>query len=189
MKNTLTILTLTTLTILTINVNIAHATNEEKKVVFFDTNSELFYRIGGANRIRPPLTPDANVKIGFNNTANLGYSCGKFDISANFSKIMDDLKDGVDDAVNAVTNSANAAISSLPSLMLQRALPGVYDMFQEYKLDAETEIDLANKSCEEMEIEIARGENHTLIFFKLQSLRIGGKRLKKERYLQKRKKK
>jgi hypothetical protein len=49
---------------------------------------------------------------------------------------------GVDDAVNAVTNSANAAISSLPSLMLQRALPGVYDMFQEYKLDAETEIDL-----------------------------------------------
>jgi hypothetical protein len=54
--------------------------------------------------------------------------------------------------VNAVTNSANAAISSLPSLMLQRALPGVYDMFQEYKLDAETEIDLANKSCEEMEI-------------------------------------
>jgi hypothetical protein len=27
--------------------------------------------------------------------------------------------------------------------MLQRALPGVYDMFQEYKLDAETEIDLA----------------------------------------------
>jgi hypothetical protein len=38
-----------TLTILTINVNIAHATNEEKKVVFFDTNSELFYRIGGAD--------------------------------------------------------------------------------------------------------------------------------------------
>jgi hypothetical protein len=63
---------------------------------------------------------------------------------------MDDLKDGVDDAVNAVTNSANAAISSLPSLLLQRALPGVYDMFQEYKLDAETEIDIANKSCEEM---------------------------------------
>jgi hypothetical protein len=46
--------------------------------------------------------PDANVKIGFNNTANLGYSCGEFDISANFSKIMDDLKDGVDDAVNPV---------------------------------------------------------------------------------------
>jgi pyruvate/2-oxoglutarate dehydrogenase complex dihydrolipoamide dehydrogenase (E3) component len=33
-------------------------------------------------------------------------------------------------------------------------------MFQEYKLDAETEIDIANKSCEEMELEIARGEKY-----------------------------
>jgi hypothetical protein len=48
---------------------------------------------------------------------------------------------------------------------LQRALPGVYDMFQEYKLDAETEIDIANKSCEEMELEIARGENPYADFF------------------------
>jgi hypothetical protein len=159
MKNTLTILILATLVMSSTNAHAISDSNKEYESLFFDTNSELFYRIGGANRIRPPLTPDANVKIGFNNTANLGYSCGEFDISANFSKIMDDLKDGVDDAVNAVTNSANAAISSLPSLLLQRALPGVYDMFQEYKLDAETEIDLANKSCEEMEIEIARGEN------------------------------
>jgi hypothetical protein len=33
-----------------------------------------------------------------------------------FANIMNGLKDGVDDAVNAVTNSANAAIGSLPSL-------------------------------------------------------------------------
>jgi hypothetical protein len=78
---------------------------------------ELFYKIGGANRIRPPLTPDANVKIGLNGTTNLGYSCGEFDISANFANIMNGLKDGVDDAVNAVTNSANAAIGSLPMLL------------------------------------------------------------------------
>ncbi|CAB5500059.1 hypothetical protein AZO1586I_593 [Bathymodiolus thermophilus thioautotrophic gill symbiont] len=163
---TLTTLTLTILTILTINVKVAHAINiEDDKVVFFDTHPELFYKIGGANRIRPPLTPDANVKIGLNGTTNLGYSCGEFDISANFANIMDGLKDGVDDAVNAVTNSANAAIGSLPSLVLQRALPGVYDMFQEYKLDAETEIDIANKSCEEMELEIARGENPYADFF------------------------
>jgi hypothetical protein len=80
MKNTLTTLTFTTLTlttltltILTINVKVAHAiNNEDKKVVFFDTHPELFYKIGGANRIRPPLTPDANVKIGLNGTTNLG---------------------------------------------------------------------------------------------------------------------
>ena len=110
---TLTTLTLTILTILTINVKVAHAINiEDDKVVFFDTHPELFYKIGGANRIRPPLTPDANVKIGLNGATNLGYSCGEFDISANFANIMNGLKDGVDDAVNAVTNSSISAISN-----------------------------------------------------------------------------
>ena len=141
-----------------------HAANKNQ-TPFFDTNSKLFYEIGGANRIRRPLTPDANVTIGLNGTANLGYSCGKFDIGAAFQNMMDNFKDGSDDAVNAVTNTANAAISSLPSLTLQRAMPGLYDMFQEYKLNAETEINIANKSCQEMEAEIARGENPYADFF------------------------
>lgn len=137
----------------------------DEETPFFDTNSSLYYRIGGANRISPPLTRNTNVTLGLNGSVNLGYSCGQFDISAAFSNLMDNFKDGVDDAVNAVTNSANAAISSLPSLALQRSLPGVYSMFQEYKLDAETEINIANKSCEEMEAEIARGENPYADFF------------------------
>lgn len=152
---------LTTMIIMAI-LSIASNANAKKandKVPFFDTNSTLFYKIGGVNRIRPPLTTNTNVKIGLGGNANLGYSCGEFDISAAFSDIMDDFKDGADDAVNAVTNTATAAISSLPALILQRAMPGLYDMFQEYKLDAETEINIANKSCEEMESEIAKGEN------------------------------
>jgi len=155
--------TIITIAMLSIASNI-HAKAKDKEP-FFDTNSNLFYEIGGVNRIRPPLTPNANVKIGLNGSANLGYSCGEFDISAAFSDIMDDFKDGADDAVNAVTNTATAAISSLPALILQRAMPGLYDMFQEYKLDAETEINIANKSCEEMEAEIARGENPYADFF------------------------
>lgn len=134
---------------------------------FFTTNSYLFYKIGGANRVWQPLTPDTRVAIGTSGNANFGYSCGKFDISASFKNLMDNFKNGVDDAVNAVVNSANAAISSLPALTLQRALPGLYDMFQEYKLDAETEIKIANKSCEEMEAQIARGENPYAYFFQL----------------------
>lgn len=136
-----------------------YAITDDDKTLFFDTNPNLFYKIGGANRINPPLTPDTNVTIGLNGSANIGYSCGEFDISAAFSNLMNNFKNGVDDAVNAVTNTANAAISSLPSLTLQRAMPGLYDMFQEYKIDAETDINIANKSCQEMEAQIARGEN------------------------------
>ncbi len=164
--NTLTTIS-TALSVILMMSNIsAHAANAKKgQTPFFDTNSKLFYTIGGANRIRPPLTPDANVIIGVGGTANLGYSCGKFDIGAAFKNTMDNFKNGADDAVNAVTNSANAAISSLPALTLQRAMPGLYDMFQEYKLDAETEINIANKSCEEMEAQIAKGENPYADFF------------------------
>jgi hypothetical protein len=61
MKNTLTILILATLVMSSTNAHAISDSNKEYESLFFDTNSELFYRIGGANRIRPPLTPDANV--------------------------------------------------------------------------------------------------------------------------------
>ena len=154
-----TITTITTITAL-FTMNSAHAfVDDEDNALFFDTNPDLFYKIGGVNRIRQPLTPDTHVVIGLNGNANLGYSCGEFDISAAFSNLMDNFKNGVDDAVNSVVGTINAGITALPSLAIQRAMPGVYDMFQEYKLDAETDINLARTSCEEMEAQIARGEN------------------------------
>jgi hypothetical protein len=69
MKNTLTILTLTTLTILTINVNIAHATNEEKKVVFFFEKFALISNLPQeyprlAVLLKPILTLASGVKGG-----------------------------------------------------------------------------------------------------------------------------
>ena len=141
-------------------MNSAHAlVGDEDKILFFDTNPDLFYKIGGVNRIRQPLTPDTHIAIGLKGNANLGYSCGEFDISAAFSNLMDNFKNGVDDAVNSVVGTINAGITALPALAIQRAMPGVYDLFQEYKLDAETDINLARTSCEEMEAQIAQGEN------------------------------
>lgn len=157
--------TITTIAIVLSTTTIVVYADDKDQGYFFDTNNQIFYKIGGVNRIRPPLTPDANITLGIGGNANLGYSCGKFDISAAFSNLMDNFKNGADDAVNAVTNTANAAISSLPALTLQRAMPGLYDMFQEYKLDAETDINIANKSCQEMEADIARGDNPYADFF------------------------
>ena len=140
-------------------MNTAHALVGEDQALFFDTNPDLFYKIGGVNRIRQPLTPDTHIAIGLKGNANMGYSCGEFDISAAFSNLMNNFKNGVDDAVNSVVGTINAGITALPALAIQRAMPGVYDLFQEYKLDAETDINLARTACEEMEAQIARGEN------------------------------
>ena len=150
--STMATITLTTAALFTMNS--AHALVGEDQALFFDTNPDLFYKIGGVNRIRQPLTPDTHIAIGLKGDANLGYSCGEFDISAAFSNLMDNFKNGVDDAVNSVVGTINAGITALPSLAIQRAMPGVYDMFQEYKLDAETDINLARTSCEEMELNV-----------------------------------
>ena len=61
--------------------------------------------------------------------------------------------------VNAMTAAASAAIASLPALILQRANPGLYDMFQNALLQAKETMQLATKSCEQMEAEIAKGKN------------------------------
>jgi integrating conjugative element protein (TIGR03755 family) len=168
-KNTIYTLIITIATLFTINNAYAeftiknNYTNEESP--FFDTNSSLFYKIGGANTVRQPLTPKTNVVLGFDASVDIGYSCGKFDIKKAFSNLMNNFKNGVDDAVNSVVGTINAGITALPALGIQRAMPGVYDMFQEYKIDAETEIGIANKSCEEMEAQIAQGENPYAEFF------------------------
>lgn len=153
---------ITTITLLT-TINNAHAFVDvdinNNKPVFFDTNPDLFYKIGGVSRLRQPLTPNTNVRIDLGGRANLGYSCGEFDISAAFANLMDNFKNGVDDAVNSVVGTINAGVSALPALVVQRAMPGVYDMFQEYKLDAETDISIARASCEQIEAQIAQGDN------------------------------
>jgi hypothetical protein len=123
-----TLSTMTTITVALSTVNNAHALVDEDKILFFDTNPDLFYKIGGVNRIRQPLTPDTHITIGLKGNANLGYSCGEFDISAAFSNLMDNFKNGVDDAVNSVVGTINAGITALPALAIQRAMPGVYDI-------------------------------------------------------------
>src|SRR5690606_12411317 len=55
--------------------------------------------------------------------------------------------------------AATNAIAALPALILQRANPGLYDLFQNALLKAEETMHIATKSCETMEAEIARGKN------------------------------
>ena len=64
---------------------------------------------------------------------------------------LNDIGAGIDNMMNAMTAAASAAIAALPALILQRANPGLYDMFQNALLQAEETMQLATKSCEQME--------------------------------------
>jgi len=123
-------------------------------------DSLWYYEIGGAEPVSAPANPSVvSVTLGGSAQLGLGYSCGKFDPVAAVTNTLNNIGAGVDNMMNAMTAAASAAIASLPALILQRANPGLYDMFQNALLKAEETMQLATKSCEQMEAEIAQGKN------------------------------
>jgi integrating conjugative element protein (TIGR03755 family) len=123
-------------------------------------NSLWYYEIGGARAASVPANPNAvtttvrgSLKLG------LGYSCAKFDPVLGVANALNNIKAGADRMMDAMVNAATSAIASLPALILQRANPGLYDLFQNALLRAEETVALATKNCEQMETEIAQGKN------------------------------
>jgi len=123
-------------------------------------DSFWYYEIGGAQPVSVPANPAvASVTLGGSVQLGLGYSCAKFDPVAAVKHTLNDIGAGVDNMLNAMTAAATSAIAALPALILQRANPGLYDLFQNALLGAEETLQLATKSCELMEAEIAQGKN------------------------------
>ena len=119
-----------------------------------------YYEIGGAEPVSLPANPKVtSVTLGGSVQLGLGYSCAAFDPVAAVSNSLNNIGAGVDNIMNAMTAAASSAIAALPALILQRANPGLYDLFQNALLKAEQTMQLATKSCEVMEAEIARGKN------------------------------
>jgi|TARA_R110002124_G_scaffold14345_6_gene64069 integrating conjugative element protein (TIGR03755 family) len=119
-----------------------------------------YYEIGGAEPVSVPANPAVvSVTLGGSAQLGLGYSCGKFDPVAAVTNTLNSIGAGVDNMMNAMTAAATSAIAALPALILQRANPGLYDLFQNALIKAEETMQLATKSCEQMEAEIAQGKN------------------------------
>ncbi|MEX2259810.1 MAG: integrating conjugative element protein [Woeseia sp.] len=123
-------------------------------------DSLWYYEIGGAEPVSLPANPEVtSLTLGGSAELGLGYSCAAFDPLVAVSNSLNDIGAGVDNMMDAMTDAASSAIAALPALILQRANPGLYDLFQNALLKAEQTVQLATKSCETMEAEIARGKN------------------------------
>jgi integrating conjugative element protein (TIGR03755 family) len=119
-----------------------------------------YYEIGGAEPVSPPANPSVvSATLGGSASLTWGHRCGKFDPTVSVTHTLNQIAAGADQMMNAMTNAATAAIAALPALILQRANPGLYDLFQNALLRAEATLELATKSCEQMEAEIAAGKN------------------------------
>lgn len=123
-------------------------------------DSLWYYEIGGAQAIARPANPRAQtVTVNGSIELGLGYSCGKFDPVLSVSNILNDISRGAENMVNAMVLAARAAIANLPAYILQRANPGLYDLFQNALLKAEETVNLVTKTCEQMEYEMAHGKD------------------------------
>jgi len=122
--------------------------------------SWLYYEIGGGRGYWATPNPNqTSVTIGAGAELGLGYSCAAFDPVMSVTNQINQLRDGIDAMSNQMVAAANAAIAALPAYILQRANPGLYDLFQNALLRAEETFSLATKTCEQMEAEIARGHD------------------------------
>ena len=123
-------------------------------------DSLWYYEIGGAQPVSAPANPSVvSVTLGGSAQLGAGYSCGKFDPVAAVTNTLNEIGAGVDRMMGAMTAAATSAIAALPALILQRANPGLYDLFQNALIKAEETLRLATRSCEQMEAEIAQGRN------------------------------
>lgn len=138
------------------SVNVLHAQGMTEVP---HTDGMLYYKIGGGRHITIPPSMTITT-INLSASASLtGLNCGRFDLGASVEASLNQVRDGVDNALTAVENAAGAAIANLPGYLLQRANPGLYDLFQNALLRAQESFSLATKSCERMQYEISNNIN------------------------------
>ena len=122
-------------------------------------DSLFYYKIGGGRDIAiPPQLSITTIDLSLNGQAS-ALSCSGFDPMVAIESSLDNLRNGVDNAVNAIELAATAAIANLPGYILQKANPGLYDLFQNALLRANESFSLATKSCERIQYEIAKNTN------------------------------
>lgn len=116
--------------------------------------SSLYYRIGGGEPVSRAANPGANtLRLGIGGSARMNYSCGRFDAAVTIENLMNQFAS----IGTTVTAAVRSGIAALPMYVLQRASPGLYELFQTYQKKAEAEWNIALKSCEEMEAQIRQG--------------------------------
>lgn len=124
-----------------------------------DRESRIYYKIGGLVPISEPPSQSAEIKLGFSAVWNPGYSCGKFDPTDTLNNFFENTKKQVEDAIKMTEYAVNSAVAALPLLILQRNMPGLYELLQGNILRFEETFRFSVMSCQEMERQIAKDQN------------------------------
>ena len=131
-------------------------------------DSAWYYQIGGAQAVSAAANPGVrSLKLGGNLDLSHIYSCGNFDPITGLTNILGNAKGQVMSAYASLISAATSAIAALPAYILQRAAPGLYDLYQNAIIRGEAALETANASCEQMETAIRNGQNPYERFIKV----------------------
>lgn len=121
-----------------------------------DKNALLYYKIGGGESMARAAHPSTlAIRLGLGGIARANYSCGRFDAEVTIQNLMNKFAT----LGTTITSAVKSGIAALPMYILERAQPGLYELFQTYMAKAEKEWNIALKSCEQMETEIRAGKD------------------------------
>jgi len=120
-------------------------------------NSSWYYKIGGADAVMAPLNAHVtSATLGGSVNLGLGFNCSSFNPVLGLANTLNNAAQNIQ---SVLVNAASSAIASAPALILQRASPGLYELYQQLLSYANASVSLATKSCEQMQSDIAHGAN------------------------------
>jgi len=135
------------------------ATTADAQLESPHSDSLFYYQIGGGRHISiPPSLTITTIDLSLLASAS-SLNCGEFDPVTSIESSLNQLANGADQYMTALEAAASAAIANLPGYILQKANPGLYDLFQNALLRGQEAFSLATKSCERMQYEISQGIN------------------------------
>lgn len=121
------------------------------------SDSRWYYKIGGADSVMAPLNAHvSSATIGGSVNLGLGFNCSSFNPVLGLANTLNNAAANIQ---SVLVNAASSAIASAPALILQRASPGLYELYQQLLSYANASVSLATKSCEQMQSDIAHGSN------------------------------
>ncbi len=126
------------------------------EIIDVNEHSDLYYSIGGASPVPLALNNDVDfLDLGLSGEVGLGYSCGKFDPKASLASAFNGLEDLGDD----IEMAATGALMGLPMYFFQRWNPDAANLFKNYKFELEEYINIAIKSCQDIESDLSAGDD------------------------------
>jgi len=126
-------------------------------------SSSFYYAIGGGAALPNPPSFSEATRSTLDVEFNLGYSCGNFDAITDVGSMIEDLLNGIEDAARKIPQqllfALEAAVTAMPGYLLNKANPALYNVLMKSYEDSFELYEIAFKNCQQMQRDIADGNN------------------------------